>query len=286
MTGFASELGVALRAATRLLTHAAAAAEGVPGIDLDDFGPVAVSAADRRDVLAGAPLYLAAELESAGVIEACDTMAGLFVSGALPILSGPAAEQLEGLWEGRHGRYTGAERAALFARLFGAPGRAVLAGSSPVNREFPALLGELAVAVAGSASDPVFSAAALARASGALIENLAPRLATVPDRVEHDALDALRVALAVFRQPDVQHALGASDARHAVDSAVRRFIGPRSPLEAALARGAAGQVLLGWVATSFDAATVPPAVLDAAIRWARATSASTSAGSPRVTSLR
>jgi hypothetical protein len=246
------------------------------GIDLADFTGPSLSNDEQRDLLTAGPLYLAAQLDSAGLSEVTDTMSGLYVTGALPLPRGAVSNRLTELWERRHTRFTAAERTSLFARLFGDPASTPLAGSAPVNAGFRGAMIDLVHAVATTAQDPGYGAALLGDAAEAVARNLAPRLDSVPERAAHDLLDALEVALALFREPDLLRALGAPDPRLAVTLAVQRYLGPRPSLDIALARGSAGQVLLGWVATveasSARGTLVPPApVVTAAITWARAT---------------
>ena len=278
---FAPALGPVLRTARWLLACAVA---GVPrtaaaaelGIDVSDFSGASLSGDEQRELFTAGPLYLAGQLESAGLNEAVDVMAGLYVSGSLPLGRGTAANRLADLWEHRHTRFTAAERAALFARIFGDVAPTVMAGQAPVNSDFRTLLIDLVHALSRSGTDPGYGSAVIGQAIDDLARNLAPRLSSIPEMSAHELLDGLQAALALFREPDVQRALQASNARVAATSAVQRFVGSRMPLDIALERGGAGQVLLGWVATVAAAPartslSPPVPIIEAAVSWARAT---------------
>jgi hypothetical protein len=287
---FAPAPGPLLRTARRLLARTIADGPRPPsaaaqGIDLSDFAGASLSGDEQRELFTAGPLYLAAQLESAGVSEAVDTMAGLYVSGALPLARGTAANRLADLWEHRHTRFTAAERGALFARIFGEAAPVVMAGRTPVNSDFRTLLIDLVHVLATSGTDPGYASAIIGQAVDDLARNLAPRLSSIPEISAHELLDGLQAALALFREPDLQHAVQASNARGAVTTAVQRFVGSRVPLDIALERGGAGQVLLGWVATAAGPARpslAPPVpVIEAAMSWARATLQAIPAGSGR-----
>jgi hypothetical protein len=285
---FDPALGMTLRTARRLLAHTFArvprSAAAELGIDLSDFAGASLSGDEQRELFTAGPLYLAAQLESAGLNEAVDAMAGLYISGALPLARGTAANRFADLWEHRHTRFTAAERAALFARIFGDAAPTVMAGNAPVNSDFRSLLIDLVHILARSGADPGYGSAVIRQAVDDLARNLAPRLSSTPEMSAHELLDGLEAALALFREPDVQRAVQANNARMAVTTAVQRFVGPRVSLDIALDRGGTGQVLLGWVATVAAAParpslTVPEPIIEAAAAWARATLQAMPAGS-------
>src|SRR4051812_8595830 len=92
-------------------------------VALDQLGdidiPEPVSAhIDEAQLRALATLYLAADLEAAGLIQSVEALAGLASTG-LSIDLGGAEPMLADWWRRRHERATAAERSAFFSRLFG-----------------------------------------------------------------------------------------------------------------------------------------------------------------------
>ncbi len=69
-----------------------------------------------------ASLYLASNLESAGLVQAAEDFVALVRTGAIPGDLGEAAPLVDTFWKARRKRISEAERMALFGRLFGTPG--------------------------------------------------------------------------------------------------------------------------------------------------------------------
>ena len=114
-------LASALSASERLVARATA-----PGLAfaLDQLGDIdipepAAARIDKAQLRALATLYLAADLESAGIIPAVEALAGLASTGAVSIDLGGAEPLLADWWRRRHDRVSAAERNAFFSRLFG-----------------------------------------------------------------------------------------------------------------------------------------------------------------------
>ncbi len=105
--------------------------------DLGDISlpPVVGDPADQDLLRFVAPLYLASELESAGLLEALDTIARLFASGGIRRDLGRAVGPLTRVWRTRNRRFSAEERRAIHRRLFGAAGPTALAGAR-ANDEF------------------------------------------------------------------------------------------------------------------------------------------------------
>lgn len=81
-------------------------------IDLPDTAP---TTEDAQHLEVIAPLYLAHELEQAGLLRTGELVAGLFASGAITQPLGPSAQLIADFWRGRRERLAEAERQQLFA---------------------------------------------------------------------------------------------------------------------------------------------------------------------------
>jgi hypothetical protein len=192
---FDPALGMTLRTARRLLAHTFArmprSAAAELGIDLSDFAGASLAGDEQRELSPPARYIWPPQLESAGLNEAVDAMAGLYISGALPLARGTAANRLADLWEHRHTRFTAAERAALFARIFGDAAPTVMAGNAPVNSDSRSLLIDLVHILARSGADPGYGSAVIRQAVDDQAHNLAPRLSSIPEMSAHELPDGL-----------------------------------------------------------------------------------------------
>lgn len=244
-----------LSLARRLLDGVRAFAVSLAELGDIELPPLVGPEVDASHVRVVAPLYLASELESARLLPAAETLAGLFASGGLPLADSQAASQLYRFWQGRHSRFARAEREAFFARLFGAPARAPLAVEGGVNRAFEGAMLRLAEAVARAAPDPIFgrdhsaaAAAALGVAAEALLANLLPRSGDLAAYAANDIIQANTAAIAVLKLRPVQAAVGAASVWSAVQAISSRYLGESADVSAHVRRGAAGMTLLAWLA--------------------------------------
>ena len=101
-----------------------------------DLPPSMQPESDSAQLQTAASLYLASELESARVIVAAETIAGLAASGGLRGDTGEASEMLFQFWRSRNERFTAQERQAFFARLFGSDTPVRLASNRNYNEDF------------------------------------------------------------------------------------------------------------------------------------------------------
>jgi len=105
--------------------HAASAVAAGLALGLDVLGDIALppgaeTQADRAQMRALAALYLAADLEPAGLISSVETLAGLAASGVLRVELDDALPLVHHFWRERNQRIAANERLAFFGRLFGA----------------------------------------------------------------------------------------------------------------------------------------------------------------------
>lgn len=253
-----SSLRSSIILARRLAEHAAALTDqfGLPELGDLTLPPISPTRADQAGMHAAAALYFASELESARLVPAMEALAGIYASGALAGDLGPAAAMVLGVWRHRRQHFTRSEREAFFNRLFGRPSDTSFPASGPNgagNTEFEPAMVNLAEALCRLAGQPPGGpdAGVLARISVTardLTENLAPRCRGMTIYAAGDIVGAIRAAIAIFSQPGVQAALGASALWEAVRKAARTYLNGDVDLEDHVARGEAGQAILAWLA--------------------------------------
>jgi hypothetical protein len=210
-------------------------------------------------------LYLHSELEQAGVVPVAELLAAERVS--LDVRSVEAAARLDRFARRSTEWYDRAQRAVLFARLFGVGQAAGAEGGADVNHEFPermaALCRELVDATA-AARDPYRRGSRYGRSGsggsydsrgGAYVRRAAlDVLANVSPRLRGSALVAgqrlqeqLREAIEVLNDP----AVGASVGARGLWATVRAVLGDETPdLGRLVDRGQAGQRVLLWLASA------------------------------------
>jgi hypothetical protein len=224
----------------------------LPSLDPIDLPPVVGTEADQTRLRSIPPLYLASELEAAQLLPAAEAFAGIFVSGGIGADVGPAADRVVAFWRGRHDRFAPEERRAFFARLFGGPGP-VLAGHGSANDAFEGLLLEVAQALAELQPQPGLqplpaAELTLRAAASELAENLASRTSGIPAPTARTILQAIAEALALFKEPAIQAALGTRSPWAAVHAAAQRYRQVEPWIEEHVRRGKGGMVVLAWLA--------------------------------------
>ncbi len=181
----------------QVLAHAMAA---LGDIELPDSAP---TADDVQRLQLIAPLYLAHELEQAGLLRTAELIAGLFASGAIPQPLGPPAQLIADFWRTRRQRLSAPEREQLFAQLFDPPG-------------FYPLMQALCDALAGQFDNPARSAdiqgqVALQEAADTLGAWLAPRAVGMAGFAGPEIVQALVQATQFLRDRLLQTAFGVQD---------------------------------------------------------------------------
>ncbi|MHB1350691.1 MAG: hypothetical protein ACYCYR_12545 [Desulfobulbaceae bacterium] len=277
-------LELSLRRAEALIGSAAAVA-----LALDDFAinlpPVSVGAVDQAQLRAIATLYLASELEAAGVIPAVETLTRLARSGSLPVDLGSATALVQAFWQGRNERATGDERRGFFSGLFGTSGPENAAQQR--NLDFEELLIDLCEALykldeqaSNTSWGGVAQQARVRRAAQRLIVNLVGISSRITVFLAQEILAALRSALQILGHPAVKAAFRARTPWEVV-AAIERWANAGERIreyDLHLRRGQAGMTLLAWLADAapvLDAEGKPIVGLDhpvvvAAIEWLEA----------------
>ncbi|MGE0853678.1 MAG: hypothetical protein AB7O44_29380 [Hyphomicrobiaceae bacterium] len=275
-------LDSALRDAARLVARASTHA-----VALADFGielpPGTVVQADTAQLRAIAGLYLAAELEAAGVVPVVEALSALGANGRLPFNPGSAAEALAAYWRARRDRPSAEERAATFARLFGTGGGPASADAVG-NPGFEADMIELTEALYKLdelGDNPnwggVSQQARVRRAAERVAVGLLDASSGLTVFVAEELLTSLNGALGILRHPDLRAVLRARDLWSAVETAGRLVRHPFRPARLHAQRGRAGMTVIAWLADAAphlnEAAPLlglDHPVIPAAVEWLQA----------------
>jgi len=215
-------------------------------IELPDAAPV--SADDQAMIRASATLYLAAQLESAGLISAVETLCGLAMSGGINVDLGSAAHLVEQFWKGRNDRFHEKERHAFFARLFGSDEQA---SSSDFENLMIALCESLYKLDEQSYDQNYGSPAAQNKARVAvrsIVESLTRRGGGMTPFAAKEILTTIQESIRIIQQPPVKHAFGANTLWDVVRSVENRYERSEVDIQKYVSRGKSGLVVLSWVA--------------------------------------
>ena len=221
----------------RLLRAIAQALAELGDIDLPDTAP---TAEDAGNIAALAPLYLASELEQAGLLRTAELVAGLFASGAVTQPLGPTAQLIAQFWQHRRERLAAPEREALFARVFEPAG-------------FDPLMQALCEALANQLDNPprvadVHARMQLHEAADTLGGWLAPHAAGMAQFAAGDILQALSQATHFLRDRLLQGAFGVHDLWGLVGAVLTAQGQAAAQARQHVELGRNGAEVLGWLA--------------------------------------
>jgi len=276
--------------ALALVQQAEARALTLALTDLGDIelpGITPATPEDQAQIRAISPLYLASQLEEAGLLPAVETLSGLAFSGALQTDLGEAATMIEEFWKQRHDRFQEKERRALYARLFGADGPTSSTRTPeriPHNTEFESLMIDMAESLyklgdesIGAAYGSPHAQTRLLTTARSLAENLLNRSGGMTAFAAREILNTIQAAVQILQQPAVQRALGARSLWTTVRAITSRYLHQSGETSAYVTRGKSGLVLLSWLADSLPQlnttrplATLDNPVIDAASEWLQA----------------
>jgi hypothetical protein len=213
---------------------------------------------DKAQLRALATLYLAADLEPAGIIPAVETLAGLASTGALGIDLGGAQPLLVAWWRARNDRPSAPERNAFFSRLFGTSA-GPLAADAEINVDFEdrmlslcEALYKLDESVAEGSQGGAAQQTRVRSAARALVENLARAGGGITAFLATEIVTMLKESFAIIGQRDLRGAFAARDLWGVVSGigrAARQGFRPAGPY---LRRGKAGMTILSWLADVSD----------------------------------
>jgi hypothetical protein len=239
-------------------------------IDLPDLGSPPPQQLDAATLAPLPSLYLAHQLDAAGLLRTGELIAGLYASAAIGVPLDPKVNAaLHDFWRTRNERLSEAERSHLYAQVFDA------ATFEPRMRR----LCEALVALADNAGiEDIRENVGLQHAAVALAEALWPSISGMVSFAARDVIEAIQAALRFLRERGLQVAFGARDLWTLVATTNRA-----QGLDAAAAgdrveRGRSGAVVLRWLADNvshgarLDLADAQAAsVIGAAERWLLAT---------------
>lgn len=276
------ELQFAIAHALDVLEHcerATARAQADLGdIELPDASPAA--GVDPALLAPIGPLYLAYQLELAGLLRTAELIAGLFASGSINASLGAAEPLLAAFWRNRRTRLAQQERVELFGRVF-------------EPDAFDPLLDALMQAIAsvgdGVAVDEWREAALVERAGERLLEFLAARAGGMLAFAARDITAAINDALRFMREPPLLAAFSVHDMWQLLQFAAGDGDVPLARIVQHADLGKSGDVVLGWLASAAHAAslrfdrTTPKfdEIVGAAQRWLAANATSGEAPSLR-----
>jgi hypothetical protein len=278
----ATSLDGLLRRAEGLVAAARGLSFALSELDGLELPPVLRPQVDQAQLRAISTLYLAAELESAGVIPAVEDLARLARSGGLALDLGEAAPLLQAFWSRRNERPSTQERQAFFAGLFGAGGPAD--GGAGRNTEFEERLIDLCEALykmderASSVSwGGVAQQARVRSAARALLANLLRLSSGITVYIAQEILASMREALAILNHAAMKAAFGARSVWETIDRIDRRLRRPLREHSLFVRRGQAGLTILAWLAEaapllegSQPLVALDHPVVPAAVEWLEA----------------
>ncbi|HXB71043.1 MAG TPA: hypothetical protein VNY05_22600 [Candidatus Acidoferrales bacterium] len=224
-----------------------------------DLPPVGASETDQANLRTVPPLYLASELEAAGLVPAAEMLAGLFASGGIQRDLGQATPLIIAFWRARTQRFSSQERQAFFARLFGALDGATLGAPGGVNAEFENLFIDFAEALyklnpnaalesLGRFGVTPISEVSLQMAAMNLTGNLGSRSGGMAGFAGRDLLTTISQALELVKNQSIQSAFGLRTPWSVVDYVNRTYLRQTPDITSHVTRGKSGMLLLTWLA--------------------------------------
>lgn len=237
-------LAQAMDAVQRVVARRAARANALAELGDIDLPDTAPTREDVQHLEVMAPLYLAHELEQAGLLRTAELVAGLFASGAITQPLGPAAQLIADFWRGRRERLSEPERQQLFAQVFEPQG-------------FYPLMDAVCGAVAVQLDNPprasdIHARVALQEAADALGGWLSPRAVGMATFAAQDIVQALQQATHFLRDRLLLTAFGVHDLWGLLDTVGRTQGQGIANVREHVELGRQGATVLAWLA-----ATVP-----------------------------
>ncbi len=249
-----AQIDAALRQSDHLVALATASGLAFAFDELGtiDIPPASSTRIDKAQLRALASLYLAAELEPAGVIPAAEALAGL--SGTrLNVSLGPVHPLVGAFWEKRRDRPDEQERNAFFARLYGTSSGPLTAGAdrNSLFEDRMLTLCEALFALEGQAGGQFGGIAGQTRVRSAarkLLDNLLGASTGIAAFLAVEIIATLKAAFAILGHPHLRAQFAARniwDVVAAISRISGRAMRPPSPY---IRRGKSGMVILAWLA--------------------------------------
>lgn len=249
------------QAARRLARTPLARAKLLPedgSIDLPDSAPVADVA---RLALTG-PLYMAHELQHAGLLRAAEQVAALYASGAITQDLGASAAAINEFWRTRHERLSDEERTQLLEQAF-------------EERYFYGLMRafcEAVVAMSDNQGVPdMRELVGLEQAGAQLASFLSQRTQGMVAFAAQDLVSNINTALSFLRERVLQTAFGAHDLWELVEICARATGKTAGDTRQRVDMARSGSEVLNWLAQPGALANAQTAgteaITAAAVRW-------------------
>lgn len=278
-----NDLILLLRRADELVSAANVVAFALDDLGTIDLPPVTPVQVDQGHLRGIASLYLASELENAGIVPAAEGLARLAISGSMRIDFGDGAALIQAFWRGRNSRATDAERMGFFASLFGTP-TGPSDSSVGRNLEFEDLLINLCEALykldeqaSNRTWGSIAQQARVRAASQSILANLLRVSGGITVFMGREILGLVRETLTILSQPSVKAAFHAQSVWDVVDEIDRRMRRPMREHDLFLRRGQSGMIILSWLAdaapllsTSKPLVGLDHPVIPAAVEWLEA----------------
>jgi len=204
-----------------------------------DLPPPAQPTAGAAALAALPTLYFVHALDQAGVLQAADTVAGLWASGAVQVPLPDQGQALAAWWRGRRQRLSAGERQHLLGLVFD-------------PRDFERAMGavcEALVALADNAGrQDLREEVGLQQAAMRLLELCGARLEGAPLAAATDLLAQARAAVAVLSPRALQGAFGVRDFYALVELSARASGAPAGRARPLAERARSGAAILRWLA--------------------------------------
>ncbi|MEO8751439.1 MAG: hypothetical protein ABI624_02045 [Casimicrobiaceae bacterium] len=234
-------LDSALRKSGSLIGAAQAFAIALDQLGAIDVPPVMHGQIDQAQLKAIASLYLASDLEAAGVIPAVEQLSGLSRGAGVTIDVGGAAPLVADFWHHRNDRATAEERGQCFARLFGGAFEDLMLDLCEALYK----LDELATnADYGGIAQQTRVRSTATR----LLEAMAEAGGGNTVFLAQEIMESLKAALAILGHAGLRGAFGARDVWGAIAGIDRLTKTPRVDPRLYVRRGRAGMTVLSWLA--------------------------------------
>ena len=230
----------ALRKSQSLLVEAQAFAVGLDELGSIDLPPVLHGEVDKAQLRAIASLYLAADLEAAGVIPAVETLAGLS-RGGINVDLGGAAPLVAAFWRTRGERATADERGQAFDRLFGG-------GFEDAMLDLCEALYKLDELATNTTYGGIAQQTRVRSTAVRLAEALGDAGGGITVFLAQEIMASLKESLAILGNADLRGAFGARDVWGTIAGIDRLTRTRRPDPRLYVRRGRAGVTVLAWLA--------------------------------------
>jgi len=277
------DLELVLKRAEALFEAANAMAFALEDLGSIELPPITSSSIDQAQLRAIATLYLASELEAAGLIPAIENLMRLTRLGRLQANMGDAAPMLHAFWQRRNERATADERKSFYSSLFGASYGTDHSEYSS-NSEFEDRLIDLCESLykldelaTNDRWGGVAQQTRVRHAAQALLANLVQVSSGITVFFAKDILLTVKNSLAILNHPSVKAAFGSRTLWQVVEAIYRQMGKPVREHALHVRRGQSGMTILAWLADAVPSleSTQPLLGLDhpvvsAAIDWLEA----------------